>query len=243
MAEFVHKPGDHVRWYAKKKGWSLARANVMVEGLHDQNYFQLASDLYCKQHGLMLVGKNLSLFPSGLGNNGGTEGIEKCFPMLRELIATDVDNDKQLFRVVALLDDDTRGRATLNVLTRRNLNFSQNKDIFLLKREYTSKQTRDPRQLANLIEKANEAWKDLHCVIEDLLSWDILSAFCEEYPNCRPNTQLRLPGAHHLGFAMHAKAPLFRFVCEHAVLKDVDRLLDTLKFLRWCLGLPPKGDS
>lgn len=117
MAQRVINPGGYVRWYADKKGWSLASTNVMVEGVHDQNYFQLASNLYREEHGLTLLGKNLSVFPSGQGNDGGTDGIENYFPRLREYIALDTNEDKQLFKVITLMDDDSAGKATLRLLT------------------------------------------------------------------------------------------------------------------------------
>ena len=59
----------------------------------------------------MLVSPPLSIFPTGIGDAGGTYGILNYYPHLRVLIERDVSPDNQrLYRAIVLLDNDSEGK-------------------------------------------------------------------------------------------------------------------------------------
>ena len=94
-----------MRWFADGLGWPLGSLNIIVEGELDQKYFFLASDLYRDFCGRVLVSPRLSIFPTGIGDAGGTNGILNYYPHLRVLIERDVSpNNQRLYRAIVLLD-------------------------------------------------------------------------------------------------------------------------------------------
>jgi hypothetical protein len=244
MEGVAFKPGDIVRWFAETQKWSrICKYNIIVEGLHDKNYLELAANLYEHKFKRKLIGDNLIIFPPGIGDQGGTYGIQRIFPVLKQLIAKDTSsNGKPLFRAIALLDNDAMGKRTLNGLTAKYLGFQQYRDIFLLHRTYPVASTRDSEQLRRLIAIENEPWSNMDCVIEDLISWDVITVCCAERPDYFEREPIVINGAHHCKFRVHAKAALFRCVKQYAELSDLMSLVETLKFLRYCLGLCPDGD-
>ncbi len=73
-------PGDRVRLFASLKGWPIATNMVMVEGILDQKYFYLADWHYFQETGRKLICSELSLFPPGIGDEGGTDSIQEEYP-------------------------------------------------------------------------------------------------------------------------------------------------------------------
>lgn len=105
-----------VRWYAAGLGWPLDARNILVEGELDQRYFVLASDLYLRLYHRVLMGPPLAIYPTGIGDAGGTDGILEHYPTLRSLIERDaLVNNRRTYRVIVLLDSDSgeEGRETL----------------------------------------------------------------------------------------------------------------------------------
>lgn len=231
-------PGEHVRWYAQKHGWSLARNNIMVEGITDERYLHLAAKLYERQHAKQLL-ENVSIFAAGPGNEGGTHGVIERFPPLHRLIQMDVGLDeKALYRTIALLDNDAEGNNTCKYLTGRYTNLREHCDVFVLRRIFPQT-TRDPKLLEDVIKKANEHWKTLDCEIEDLVHLDLITTFVDENPTSIRRAPIIINGAHHCSFEAKGKSDFCRWVESSAVLADLQLLVDLLRSLRYYLGLNP----
>ena len=64
-------PGEHVRWYANRCGWSLGRRNIILEGNTDVRYFELAANMYREEVGRELLGRELTLLSAGSGKGRG----------------------------------------------------------------------------------------------------------------------------------------------------------------------------
>lgn len=232
-------PGDHVRWFANRMNWPLAPNNILVEG-NDARYFELAAKLYRKEHTRDLLA-DMSIFPTGDGDEGGTYGILRHFPTFRSLIDADVDaNGNRLFKAIVLLDSDSAGKSARNGLTAKYTIFQEYRDVFLLFRKMP-RTSHDPVQLGNATTKENAPWKRLDCEIEDLLGADLLQRFVKQATRPLRRDPMFLESAHHYEFHEGVKPDLFRFVKERANLDDVRAVAEVLKSLRFYLGLAEDG--
>lgn len=246
MANAGHRPGDMVRLYAARRGWDIRAHNLIVEGANDQRYFALASDLHFRETGLRLVGSDLAAFPTGIGDQGGTDGIQRELPTLQNLTSVDFDERGQrIFRFVALVDSDPAGKQAARALTGKHTTLRQNRDVFLIQREFP-REAREPEQLGRLIEHCNERWKSLDCEIEDLLPFDLLDSFVQSNSNVlkrigRKDNPAKENGGHHFEFDIAVKGRLFRFVEENAMLCDLSGIVEMLRSLRFYVGLEPNG--
>src|SRR6266496_1408454 len=111
------QPGDLVRRFAGLFNWPVAKRSIIVEGEQDQRYFGLASQLYYKQTGLRLLGRQIAAFPTGIGEEGGAYGMQRHFHPLRAIMDKDVTLDgKKVFHAIAVFDDDTEGRRGFSAL-------------------------------------------------------------------------------------------------------------------------------
>ena len=246
MLESDFRPGDLVRTYALKCGWSIRKHNVIVEGENDQRYAILASNRYQEDTGLCLVGSDLAVFPPGIGDEGGTYGIQRQLPTLQGLVDVDFDEDgRRMFRFVALMDSDRAGKQAARALTGQHMKLRQNRDVFLLQREMP-RETRDPNRLGRLIEQYNAPWKKLDCEIEDLLPFEMLDEFVKSNSNVLKrvtrgdNPQVE-NGRHHFEFDRAVKGRLCQYVEENALLCDLVTVVEMLKAMRFYLGLDPNG--
>lgn len=232
-------PGDHVRWFADRMNWPLAPNNILVEG-NDAHYFELAARLYRKEHNRDLLA-DMSIFPTGDGDVGGTYGILRHFPTFRSLIDTDVDaNGNRLFKAIVVLDSDSAGKNARNGLTAQYTIFQEYRDVFLLFRRMP-RTSRDPVQLGKATTKENASWKRLDCEIEDLLGADLLQSFVKQATRPLRREPIFLDSAHHFEFHDGVKSELFRFVKERARLDDIHAVVEVLKSLRFYLGLAEDG--
>lgn len=235
-----HSAGGGCQWFAERCGWTLRRGNVMVEGNLDAKYFGFANRLYRDQHGLDLIGKDLSLFAAGTGDEGGTYGVIEKFPTLHALSRLDLDaHGKVKYRIIALLDDDPKGRAAIKHMG-QNRTLKENAQLFLLRRKMPRK-TRDAVPLTAHVKTANEIFNGLPCVIEDLVDSTLCDLYAEQFPQHVIGPIRAIGGGHHRGWTEDGKHGLCRFVQTNAQLGDVSQFLDTLKSLRFYLGLSPDG--
>lgn len=178
------RPGNLVLEYAKRMMWTLRRRNIMVEGNTDVHYFELAAKLYKRETQFELLGDDISLFACGSGDSSGTDGMFEQLPPLLNIINIDPDqNGKILFRVIALVDNDTAGQMLHRGLTKQYRRIKTNRDIFILHRVFP-RTASEPKALTSQIKKYNESWKGLDCEIEDLLGDDLVGCFLDEVPNC-----------------------------------------------------------
>jgi hypothetical protein len=237
------EPGDLVRGYAGLFHWPVAERTVVVEGEHDQRYLALADRLYFEKTGLRLLGKRLSAFPTGIGDDGGAFGLQRHFHPLRAIMDRDVTQDgRKVFHAVALFDDDLEGKRGFAALSGQHLNYRKWRDVFLLQR-VIPRTTRDPDHLAKLVCEANAAWKGMDCEIEDLISVDVIKAFLVDNSGAMSRPLEERVGGAHCFFKPHFKASFIRFVEANALLCDINSIVETLKSLRFHLGLLPDGEA
>ena len=237
------QPGDLVRHYAGLFHWPVADRTILVEGEHDQRYFVLADKLYAEKTQLKLLCSQMAIFPTGIGDEGGSFGLQRHFHPLRAVMDRDMtQNGQKIFHAIALFDDDIEGRRGFGALTAQHLNYRKWRDVFLLQR-FIPRSTRDPVQVDKLIGTANNKWRGMECEIEDLVAIDMIKEFVSENPNCIQRQLEERNGAVHCRFHRHAKANFIRFVEKNAILEDLSLIVDTLKSLRYYLGLPPDGET
>jgi hypothetical protein len=164
----VLQPGELVREYARRRNWPLLRHNIMVEGTSDVAYCYLVSDLYKEKMGRSLVGDDLAIFPPGVGDEGGTHGMQLEFPTLRRLIDQDLsDEGKRLFYLVALVDGDSPGKQAARSLAGSHTSFQVYRDIFVLQHIFPSVPG-EVKTVQGAFERANLEHKGLDCEIEAL---------------------------------------------------------------------------
>jgi len=150
-------------------------------------------------------------------------------------------NGQKIFHAIALFDSDTEGKRGFSSLTGQHLNYRKWRDVFLLQR-VIPRTTRDPVQIAQLVDKANENWRGMDCEIEDLVSASLIKAFISENPGSVQRPLEELNGAVHCRFHRPAKATFVRFVEDNAMLQDLNLVVEALKSLRYHLGLQPDGE-
>lgn len=221
--------------YAQSRRWPLQSTNIVVEGTSDQEYFELASLLFFQKFRRRLVGLDLAVFPVGEGDAGGALGIQEQFPTMRYLSDCDMDaTGKRRFRVVTLLDGDSRGKHIAGCMVAAHRSLEMWRDVFILHRSMP-RRTADYRALEKDVAAANSAWRPAGVVIEDLIGDVLKNLFCDsegERYGVRDSSQ-SLP--------KHAKAPFLRFVRENADLDSIQLLVDVVRSMRFYLGLPPDG--
>jgi hypothetical protein len=243
VRESEFRPGDHVRWFAKLRGWEIAENTVIVEGETDQRYFQLADRHYTKKTEKQLICNRFGIVPVGIGPDGGTYNIANHFPTFRNIVDNDTTPDgRKLYHSIALLDDDQKGKFTYKALTGRHTNFRKNRDIFLLKRSLP-RNTRDIDQLTNAIARANNEWRQLDCEIEDLINIELLESFIDENSDSVVYRQSNNRGVHHIKFKDYAKASLFSYVEKMAMYEDMTMMIEVLRSLRYYVGLDDEGET
>jgi hypothetical protein len=233
--------GDNVRTQAALWKWKISTFNILLEGTKDVGHFETAAALYYRDTGLRLLDDMLSVVAVGEGDKGGTKGMIRYFPVLRDVIESDpIDRNGVAFRFIVLLDFDGAGKGAANALTTAGMGFIRNKDVFLLQR-LLPRETRDPRDFQRKCDLLNARWLSINCEIEDLISATLLEDFRSTNGGyCRGNPTY-LEGAHHYEWNIHAKAPLLRHVREYAIAKDMELTIGVLQSLRYLLGLEPNG--
>lgn len=233
--------GTHVVWYADSLGWQLKKTNIIVEGDLDKAYFELSDRLYHEKTGRRLLGDDLSVFPTGTGDKGGTYGILEHFPSIRKLIDMDVNPDgKVVFRVVTLVDGDSAGKKAKGILTSQHSRLTECRDVFVLHRKMP-RNTTESKTLKSQIESANEQWRQLDCEIEDLVSADLIDLFIKQKPNCMRIPPVLIAGMYHYELQSGYKGELYRFVEENAFYEDVELIIEVLRSMRFYLGLNADG--
>ena len=171
------QPGDLVRAFASLYGWPVKERSILVEGEHDKRYFVLADQLYSDKAQLRLLCPRLAVFPTGIGDEGGSFGLQRHFHPLRAVMDSEMTpNGQKIFHAIALFDDDIEGRRGFGALSGQHLNYRKWRDVFLLQRSLP-RSTRDPVQVNNLVQKANDDWRGMECEIEDLVAIGIIKEF------------------------------------------------------------------
>ena len=234
--------GEQVQWFASQLGWPLKRFNILVEGETDREYLLFADRFYRREHSRTLLGKNVAVFPTGSRNEGGTFGLIRYFPTLRQLIDLDVDGQgKTVFRAIALVDGDSAGKAAVRLLTSKYTRFVLWRDVFFVQRRLPRK-TRDVRALALQVGAANQRWRRWDCAIEDLIDYELLWRYRKIQSRAIPKLRKIPGGEHEVRVCWQFKQDLVRFCCEHGEYGLAIRHVELLKSLRYYMGLAPDGD-
>ncbi|EEF62495.1 hypothetical protein [Pedosphaera parvula] len=237
------QPGDIARAFASRRGWKISKLNILVEGEHEQRYFSLADRLYRQKENKALISTQISIFPTGIGDDGGAFGLQRDFHPLRAIMDVDLSADgKRACYAVALFDDDMPGRRGCNSLTGQHLTYRKWRDVFLLQR-LLPRSTRSPEQMQKLVDEANQPWRGIDCEIEDLISIDLLSEFLKGNHKAAEREPQEVAGSVRCSLTSAGKAQYVRFVEDNALLADVRCLVDFLKSMRYHLGLEPDGDT
>lgn len=228
-------------WLAQKRGWTLRRGNVMVEGDSDVGYFELASRLHRNATGKRLLGEDLSVFSAGQGDDGGTYGISEWFPTLFGMAGLDLDQaGKRRYHVIALVDDDRMGRSAVNGITKGHRRIVEYESIFRLRRVMPLR-SGSARVLEERFKEANEPHRALTCVIEDLLPIALCERFLAQTPSATSRPPIASGGGTVFSWTSGDKAGLLRFAKAQAKVGDVGALVGVLRALRSYVGLTPDG--
>ncbi len=228
-------------WYANQHKWKLLRGNVMVEGTSDVDYLSLAAGLYFKSSGSHLLGKDFSIFPSGLGDDGGTFGVSEKFPTLFNLASMDLDSaGRGKYRVITLVDNDEMGRKVVTGISKGHRKIIEYESIFRLHRIMPMR-AGSSKVLLEKTKDANKEFERLDCVIEDMLSAELCDCFLEKNPSAlRRHADIQGSGKHYY-LTDVGKRSLLVFAKEYATIEDVKNIIELLKALRSYVGLPEIG--
>lgn len=227
-------------WFAAMSGWEILKKNVLVEGTSDVRYLKLANSLYFKKTGYRLIGIDMAVCAVGEKDDGGTYGMMDKFPTITTISKLHKDiNDKQIYRFIALLDDDSMGRSALKNICSSRRDIREFEHIFRLRR-------RMPLRAGNIVklaERTNEenACFNMDCVIEDLLPIDICTEFVRSDPHRLNPTPVSENNGHHTRWPPERKSQLLRYTEEHAIYNDMLNIISLIKSLRSYLNLSPDG--
>lgn len=234
------KPLTLCEEYARRKSWRLLRANFFVEGTSDVRYFSLASELYEQEKSKSILGRDCAVLAIGQGDDGGTFGMSEQFPTFLQIVKADPDEfGKNRFRVLSLLDYDKNGRSAAQGMCKSNRSILENKNVFLL-RFHMPRRSRDAGPLTNHIKSENAACSTLDCEVEDLLAESLLLAYLDTAPSHLKCKQT-LGNETHREWNWDGKDGLLKFTEQYANLSDLTKIVETIKSIRFYLGLPPDG--
>lgn len=235
------RPGDIVRAFAARHRWPIAERSILVEGETDRRYFMLAARLYEEECGRRLLGNDVAVFPTGIGDEGGAFGLQRHFHPLRSVMEIDLTPEgRVVFHAIALFDNDMNGKKGFNALTGQHLNYRRWRDVFLLHRSFPMT-TRDPVQVEKLVVAGNEDFKMMDCEIEDLVNESVVDAYAQQNPRAFIRPPSRVGTGIHLSFVKGEKGQFCSFVERYAICDDVRAIIEILKALRYFLGLKPDG--
>lgn len=224
--------------YAAKKGWSIGRRNLLVEGTLDVAYFELASSLFAKRHGLHLVDDQFRVVAAGLFDDGGVGGVVRELITLHGMAVSDQALPKAArVRMLPVFDDDHAGRRCFGKLTDPDFPFRPFHDVFLLKRAYPSLML-GSSGYRDAVKELNREWFDLDCEIEDLLDRTLLDGFCDERPDALKIKPIHRGIAHHYDFKGGCKGDLLKYSRQLADLPEVVGLVRMLQHFRGLFELP-----
>lgn len=232
---------DPVARYALSLGFAIAPRTIILEGRTDLELFTLGAQLERRETGELLLGCDLAAMIGGDGDEGGTAGVLRELITLRNIARTDLGpKGRPRYRFVALFDDDKAGRQAVRAARELDHSIIEFKDVFRLRPKMPMVSHADPTILEKRFREANEPYKNIEWEIEDLLSVQLLSAFCEECPGA-VYREFQAGDSVHRDFTRDGKARLHRFAKNHAIRQDLLRVIEVLKAFRRYFGLKEDG--
>ena len=225
-AERQHSPDAVVdqafREYWESRLADLGQYNILVEGLTDKVYLELAAERYREAHGVDLLEGGAVRVVAGRG----TKRMGPEFGVLQSLEA-------QGIRFVVILDGDDAGRMAAEAMHR--FGAQKNRHFFQLARtEYK--------------DKAGKSW-DVE--IEDMLPQALIVPFVRQHPDAveerfqrREVVKFVINGkpVEKGGQIRDYKIMLVEHVRQHATLDDLMPLAELLEKARKCMGLRSKHE-
>ncbi|MBK8904534.1 MAG: DUF3883 domain-containing protein [Anaerolineaceae bacterium] len=195
----------------------IGKYNILVEGLSDKIYLELAAQKYQETQGVDLLEKGQVRIIAGRG----TKKFAPDFGLLQSLEA-------QGIRFVAIMDGDEPGAVAAEAMHR--FGAQKNRHFFQLERH-------------DYKDKSGKSW-DVE--IEDMLPWSLLESFIHQYPEAveerfeRGEVQkvviLGKP-VERDGQTFDFKMMLTEYVRQQAKVDDLSQYVDLLLRARRCMGL------
>lgn len=195
----------------------LGEYNLLVEGLSDKVYLELAARLHREATGVDLLENGRVRIVAGRG----TKKMASEFGVLQGL-------EQEGIRFVVLLDGDDAGQMAAEAMGR--FGAQKNRHFFQLERP-------------DFKDKGGKSW-DVE--IEDMLPWPLVEAYLARYPDAAEEHYQR-SGVHKViiqgkpvprdGQVYDFKMMLTEFVKQHANADDMRAFVVLLQKARQCMGL------
>ena len=227
-----------VALYGQAQGWQLGRRTVLVEGVTDERLFQLARDLELRVTGRDLFAHGLAVVAAGMGDDGGARGVVRELSALRCMGRTSLMPDGRLrYRFIGLLDNDDAGRRAAAGARNLDAGIVEYKDVFRLRPFMPREGGLDPGAMKRSFRVRNGGYEDLNWELEDLVAGDLVESFIEEYVDVLRGSQT-VGGLIHRSFTRDGKQKLHRYIREYAIQRDLGRVADVIRSIRYYFGLP-----
>ena len=195
----------------------MGKYNILVEGLTDKIYLELAAQRYKEAEGVDLLEDGQLSIVAGRG----TKRHAPYFGMLQSL-------ESQGIKFVVMLDGDEPGEVAAEAM--RKFGAQKNRHYFHLERK-------------DYKDKGGKSW-DVE--IEDMVAWPLLEAFTHQYPEAveerfqRGQTHkvvIQGKPVQRDGREFDYKVMLTDHIRQHAAIDDLALLVAILKKARKCMGL------
>jgi hypothetical protein len=195
----------------------LGQYNILVEGLSDKVYLELAAQRYREAHGVDLLEDGQVRIVAGRG----TKRFAPYFGLLQSL-------ESQGIKFVVMLDGDEPGEVAAEAM--RKFGAQKNRHYFHLERP-------------DFKDKGGKSWE---VEIEDMLAFRLIDAFVTQYPDAvearfqmGPVTKIVINGkpVERDGQTYDFKMMLTEYVRQQATVDDLTELVNLLKKARKCMGL------
>jgi superfamily II DNA or RNA helicase len=205
------------REYWESRLADLGQYNILVEGVTDKVYLDLAAERYREAHGVDLLEGGAVRVVAGRG----TKRMGPEFGVLQSLEAKGI-------RFVVILDGDDAGRLAAEAMHR--FGAQKNRHFFQLERK-------------DYGDKGGKSW-DVE--IEDMLPQALVEGFVRQHPDAveerfqrREVVKFVINGkpVEKGGQTYDYKMMLAEHVRQHAVLDDLEMLIELLRKARECMGI------
>lgn len=224
--------------YARHKGWEIGACNVLVEGVTDHELLSLAAQRHLMATGEDLQAGGLRFLYAGYLHEGGTHGVVRELTVTRSLAKYALTPQGRLqYRFVGLVDNDAAGRQAIENAQVADVSVVEYRDIFRVRPSMVCGVGEvELDYLRKEFERNNEAFEGLDWELEDLLDEGFVEAFCAQLPGSLLEKQ-QVAGRVHWELTRKGKRELNRFAKRTATLEDMRGVIDTIRSLRFCLGL------
>lgn len=232
MAEVL----DPLAAYAKSKGYPVRSRIILVEGTSDADLFLLASELFRKKTGSNLM-ENIAFVPAGEKDHGGVRGVIRELLVLHAVATTVFDSSgRPKYRIAALFDNDNAGRYAVRSAPQFDIRLTEFKEMFLLRPMMPLTNSGDPNAIRRLVENANSAYRNLDWELEDLFPPSFLKVFDAENGSAVQRSAA-MGDRTHRDLTPDGKARFHRFVKQHALISDLNEVVNAMRAIRSYVGL------